>query len=105
MNRLHDFAGEAIGTCILVFFGCGSVAAAVLFSAHAGLNPARDLSLRLFAWLAGWGNAAMPDAGYGFLTVYVLGPLAGGSLASFFFAAFIQLLMNNKNRAGCGCRK
>ncbi len=37
MNRIHDFAGEAIGTCILVFFGCGSVAAAVLFSAHSGL--------------------------------------------------------------------
>lgn len=96
MNRLHDFAGEAIGTCILVFFGCGSVAAAVLFSAQAGINP---------AWAAGWGNAAMPDAGYGFLTVYVLGPLVGGSMASFFFAAFIQPLMNNKNRAGCGCRK
>jgi glycerol uptake facilitator protein len=36
-NRLHDFAGEAIGTCILDFFGCGSVAASVLFSAHAEL--------------------------------------------------------------------
>ena len=36
-HRLHDFAGETIGTCILVFFGCGSVAAAVLFSAHSGL--------------------------------------------------------------------
>lgn len=33
----YDFAGEAIGTFILVFFGCGSVAVTVLFAAHAGL--------------------------------------------------------------------
>lgn len=35
--RWHDLAGEAIGTFILVFFGCGSVAVTVLFSAHVGL--------------------------------------------------------------------
>ncbi|MBA3013910.1 MAG: aquaporin family protein [Proteobacteria bacterium] len=35
--RWHDVAGEAIGTFILVFFGCGSVAVTVLFSAHVGL--------------------------------------------------------------------
>lgn len=37
VSILHDFAGETIGTFILVFFGCGSVAVAVLFNAHPGL--------------------------------------------------------------------
>lgn len=33
----QEIAGEFIGTAILVFFGCGSVAVSVLFSAHVGL--------------------------------------------------------------------
>lgn len=37
MRFQHDLAGETIGTFILVFFGCGSVAATVLFSSHVGL--------------------------------------------------------------------
>lgn len=37
MEYVRDFAGEFIGTCILVFFGCGSVAVTILFSAHVGL--------------------------------------------------------------------
>ncbi|MGK5089935.1 aquaporin [Bdellovibrionota bacterium FG-2] len=34
---LPDILGELIGTLLLVFFGCGSIAATVLFSAHVGL--------------------------------------------------------------------
>ena len=33
----QGFAGELLGTFILVFFGIGSVAVTVLFSAHSGL--------------------------------------------------------------------
>jgi hypothetical protein len=38
------------------------------------------------------------------LTVYVLGPLTGGSLASLFFTTCIQPMMNKKNQISCGCR-
>lgn len=34
MNLKREFFGELIGTFILVFFGCGSVAVTVLFSSH-----------------------------------------------------------------------
>ncbi|MFO0754007.1 MAG: aquaporin [Thermodesulfovibrionales bacterium] len=37
MTHRHDFAGEFIGTFLLVFFCCSSVAVTVLFSSHVGL--------------------------------------------------------------------
>jgi len=32
-----SFLGDLIGTLILVFFGCGSIAVIILFSSHSGL--------------------------------------------------------------------
>ena len=37
MKYSHEFVGELVGTFLLVFIGCSSVAVSVLFSAHAGL--------------------------------------------------------------------
>jgi glycerol uptake facilitator protein len=34
---VREFFGETIGTFLLVFFGCGSVAVTVLFSSHVGM--------------------------------------------------------------------
>jgi len=49
---------------------------------QAGLNPARDFGPRLFAYWAGWGPIAIPGPRGGFLTVYILSPLAGAILGS-----------------------
>lgn len=49
---------------------------------QAGLNPARDFGPRLFAYWAGWGAVAIPGPRGGFLTVYILSPLAGAILGS-----------------------
>lgn len=61
---------------------------------QAGLNPARDLSPRLLASMSGWASAAFPDNHYGFLTVYVLGPITGGIMAALCFTGIIEPLMN-----------
>jgi glycerol uptake facilitator protein len=37
MKYQREFAGEALGTFVLVLFGCGAVAVSVLFGAHHGL--------------------------------------------------------------------
>ena len=39
MQSRREVVGELLGTCLLVLFGCGSVAVSVLFQAHQGLLP------------------------------------------------------------------
>ncbi len=96
--KIREFIGEALGTFLLVLFGCGSAAVSILFRAHNGLmnialawgigvtlaiyltrhlscahlNPAVSLSMALSGRMA-WRK----------LAVYVLAQFAGAILASF----------------------
>jgi glycerol uptake facilitator protein len=63
---------------------------------QAGLNPARDLSPRLFSYLAGWGKASFPDNNFG-LFVYGLSPIFGVSLAALFFTRIVEPIFLAKN--------
>jgi len=69
----------AIGLCV---GGLISFAAPLT---QACFNPARDFGPRLFAWLAGWGEVAIPGPRGGFFTVYVVAPLCGGALGALAF--------------------
>lgn len=126
VSTLNAFFAEAAGTFILVSMifalteGCNlgrpsdnlcplfiGLTVTVLISilaplTQAGFNPARDLSPRMFSLLAGWGNAALPDNGLGFLSVYVLGPIAGAVAASG-LSAIIEPLMKAKSACGDSC--
>jgi glycerol uptake facilitator protein len=128
VSTMNAFFAEAVGTFALVSLifslteGCNvgrpddsltplfiGMTVAVIISiiaplTQAGLNPARDLSPRIFAYFAGWGNAALPDSHYGFLTVYVFGPITGGILSSLIVTKLVKPLINNKGTSGCDCR-
>lgn len=110
IDVLGAFATEALATAVLAFVvlrltdprnaaapGAAllpwtiglCVAGLISFAApltQACFNPARDFGPRVFAWLAGWGEVAIPGPRGGFLCVYVLGPLAGGALGAFAFS-------------------
>jgi glycerol uptake facilitator protein len=120
-------AAEAFGTFLLVLIifalteGCNvgrpSDALAPLFIGltvssiicliapltQAGLNPARDFSPRMVAWIFGWGSAAFPDKSGGFFLVYILGPIIGAMLASVFFVFAFEPTMKQTSEQ-CDCK-
>jgi glycerol uptake facilitator protein len=55
-----------------------------------GFNPARDLAPRIFSSMAGWGDLPFSANGYGWLTVYVLGPILGALLGGLGHRALIR---------------
>lgn len=123
VSAMSAFTAEAVGTFILVLMvfslteGCNlgrpsdnlcppfiGLTVTVLISViapltQAGFNPARDFSPRLFSYLLGWGPAAFPDGGSGFVTVYVLGPIVGAVAAAALFVVVLEPLMQGKKNA------
>lgn len=128
VSTLCAFFAEAVGTFILVLMvfslteGCNlgrpsdtlcplfiGLTVTVIISilaplTQAGLNPARDLSPRLFSWFMGWGDAAFPEYKWGCITVYVLGPVSGGLAASGLFTFLIEPLMKGKSACSDSCQ-
>lgn len=69
-----------------------------------GINPARDFGPRIIAYLAGWGQIAIPGPRGGFFWVYIAAPLMGGALAAGFFRLVISPLMAARNSEQiCAC--
>ncbi len=65
------------------------------YGANAGyaINPARDFGPRVFAWLAGWGDVALPGSVAGSFSWYfwvpIVGPLIGGVIGVLLYDGFI----------------
>lgn len=58
---------------------------------QACFNPARDFGPRLFAYLAGWGDVAIPGPnGRGFWTVYIVAPIAGAFVGAALYTCILR---------------
>ncbi|HEV7166460.1 MAG TPA: MIP/aquaporin family protein [Micrococcaceae bacterium] len=75
--------------------GLAVAAIGMSFGANAGyaINPARDFGPRLWAWVAGWGQTAMPGTVDGSFSWYfwvpIVGPLIGGVIGVLLYDWFI----------------
>jgi glycerol uptake facilitator protein len=78
-----------------MIIGFAVAAIGISFGANAGyaINPARDFGPRLFAWMAGWGDVALPGTIDGSFSWYfwvpIIGPLVGGVIGVFLYDWFI----------------
>jgi glycerol uptake facilitator protein len=115
-NVAGPFLDELIGTALLVgivlalvdefnvapranigplIIGLLVFAIGLSFGANSGyaINPARDLGPRLFAWIQGWGDIAMPG-NYPNIDAYfwipIVAPLVGGLIGAFVYNFFIH---------------
>ena len=115
-NAAGPFLDEVIGTALLVgivlalvdefneapranigplIIGFVVFAIGMSFGANSGyaINPARDLGPRLFAWIQGWGEIAVPgDYGNvnGYMWVPIVAPLVGGLVGALVYNFFIH---------------
>lgn len=115
-NPVGPLVDQVVGTAFLVLFvvaiidmrntavqanlgpfmiGLAVAAIGMSVGANAGyaINPARDFGPRLFAWLAGWGQTAMPGTVDGSFSWYfwipIVGPLVGGVVGVLIYDWFI----------------
>jgi glycerol uptake facilitator protein len=118
-NAAGPFLDELIGTALLVgivlalvdqfnmapranmaplIIGFVVFAIGMSFGANSGyaINPARDLGPRLFAWIQGWGDIAVPGD-YGnvnsYMWVPIVAPLVGGLVGALVYNFFIHNML------------
>lgn len=86
--------------------GLAVAAIGMSYGANAGyaINPARDFGPRLFTWLAGWQELAMPGTLSGSFSDYfwipIVGPLVGGVIGVLVYDLFIGDVLYVRARLG-----
>ncbi|MBG0740969.1 MIP family channel protein [Paeniglutamicibacter antarcticus] len=87
-----------------LMIGFAVAAIGMSFGANAGyaINPARDFGPRLFAWMAGWGDVALPGTVDGSFSFYfwvpIIGPLIGGVIGVLIYDLFIGDILHARKQ-------
>ena len=89
-----------------LLIGFAVAAIGMSFGANAGyaINPARDFGPRLFTWVAGWKDLAMPGTLSGAFSNYfwipIVGPLVGGVIGVLVYDLFIGDVLHIRAQEG-----
>jgi glycerol uptake facilitator protein len=124
-NAVGPLVDQIVGTAFLVMFvvaiidmrntavqanlgpfmiGLAVAAIGISLGANAGyaINPARDFGPRLFAWMAGWGQTALPGTVDGAFSWYfwvpIVGPVVGGVIGVLIYDWFIGDVLDARAR-------
>jgi glycerol uptake facilitator protein len=124
-NPVGPLIDQIVGTAFLVMFvvaiidmrntaaqanlgpfviGLAVAAIGMSLGANAGyaINPARDFGPRLFSWMAGWGQTALPGTVDGAFSWYfwvpIVGPLIGGVIGVLIYDWFIGDVLHARAR-------
>ena len=105
---LIDLRNTAVGSNLApLAIGLAVAAIGMSYGANAGyaINPARDFGPRLFAWVAGWGQVALPGTyhavGLNFTAYFwipIVGPLIGGVIGILLYDLFIGDVLHARLR-------
>lgn len=95
IDRRNTAVGSNLAPLVIGFV---VAAIGISYGANSGyaINPARDFGPRLFAWLAGWGEVALPGTLHAsgihfsdYFWVPIVGPLIGGTLGILIYDWFV----------------
>jgi glycerol uptake facilitator protein len=97
-EEFNTMAPQANSGALIIGLLVAAIGASAGYLEAWAINPARDLGPRLFAWMAGWGDAALPSPG-NYWWVPILGPLLGGVVGGGLYQGLIRQFLPARHKA------
>jgi glycerol uptake facilitator protein len=88
-EEFNTVAPQANSGALIIGLLVAAIGASAGYLEAWAINPARDLGPRLFAWMAGWGDAALPSPD-NYWWVPIAGPLIGGVVGGGIYQTLIR---------------
>lgn len=97
-ERYNEAAPGANSGALMIGLLVACIGASMGYLEGWAINPARDFGPRVFAWLNGWGAAALPAEDH-YWWIPILGPLAGGVVGGAAYQCLILPFLPARQRA------
>ena len=97
-EEFSTMAPQANSGALIIGLLVAAIGASAGYLEAWAINPARDLGPRLFAWMAGWGGAALPSPD-SYWWVPIAGPLLGGVVGGGLYQGLIRQFLPARHKA------